>query len=136
MDGNPSACRRAGENLIHPDGEAVARDHDASKYGCHEHGKEQKAAQFLSFGEPPFFHVPPPFCVFRAPSETHDSLIASTERSSLCQRTVPAASSPGHEIAVAPGRPIARRRYLRTYDRPRLGASDQASSPTTVERCA
>src|SRR4051794_20454892 len=72
---DPSAYRRASENLIHPDGEAVARDDDASKRGGHENGKEQKAAQLLRLGERPLSHMPPPFCVLRAPSGTHDSMV-------------------------------------------------------------
>src|SRR4051794_18434235 len=74
MNAQSSAYRRASDNLIHPDGEAVARDNDASKCGGHEHGKEQKIAQLLSSGERPIFHVPPPFGVLRVPNGTRDSM--------------------------------------------------------------
>src|SRR3982751_1965919 len=72
MNAQSSAYRRASDNLIHPAGEAVASDNDASKCGRHEHGKEQKTAQLLSSGERPLFHVPPPFGVLRVPNGTRD----------------------------------------------------------------
>src|SRR5690242_19104559 len=43
-----SRLRRSGDQLIHPDGEAVTGDDQHREHGCHDDGEEQEASQLLA----------------------------------------------------------------------------------------
>src|SRR5262245_33086018 len=50
-----SAPRRTGHQLVHPDGETIARHEDHREHRCHHDGEKQEAAQLLRLGEGLFF---------------------------------------------------------------------------------